>query len=120
MKIEMQKAYESIEWDFFEQMLSILNIPTKFINWIMACLKTVTYSILINVVPSILFPAKKGFRQGDHVSPFLFVLSMEYLSRLLKNLKWNRELKYHPKCLMVNIVLLGFADYLLLFIRDND
>ena len=49
-----------------------------------------------------------------------FLLSMEYLSRLLKNLKWNRELKYHPKCLMVNIVLLGFADYLLLFIRDND
>ncbi|KAK4709790.1 hypothetical protein R3W88_004303 [Solanum pinnatisectum] len=83
----------------------------------MACLTTVTYFILINSVPTTSFKAKKGLRQRDPVSPFLFVLSMEYLSRLLKNMKWHREFKYHPKCSKVNIVQLGFVDDLLLFSR---
>lgn len=87
-------------------MLRMLNFPTKFINWIMACHTTVTYCILlINGVPTTPFKAKKkGLSQGDHVSPFFFVVGMEYLSRLLKNLKWTKDFKYHPKCSKVNIV----------------
>ncbi|KAH0714848.1 hypothetical protein KY284_007753 [Solanum tuberosum] len=81
--------------------------------------RIVSYSILINGVLDTPFKAKKGLRQGDLVSPYLFVLSMEYLSRLMKNLKWIREFKYHPKCSKVNIVQLGFDDDLLLFSRDD-
>ncbi|KAH0722887.1 hypothetical protein KY290_005544 [Solanum tuberosum] len=119
MKIDMHKAYDYVEWPFIEQILRLLNFPTKFINWIMSCLTTVSYSILINGVPTTPFKAKKGLRQGDLVSPYLFVLSMEYLSRLIKNLKWIRDFKYHPKCSKVNIVQLGFADDLLLFSKGD-
>ncbi|XP_070032914.1 uncharacterized protein [Nicotiana tomentosiformis] len=65
----MQKAYESLEWVFIEQILIGLTFPDKFIRWIMSCLKTVSYSILVNGMLSIPFDAKKDLRQGDPLSP---------------------------------------------------
>lgn len=64
-------------------MLKELGFPTEFVRWIVACVKCLSYSILINGIPSIPFPAKKGLRQGDTLSPFFFALSMEYLSRCM-------------------------------------
>lgn len=53
-------------------MLGELGFPLKFIDWIMACVQSVTYSILVNGKPTPPFNVKKGFRQGDLLSPFLF------------------------------------------------
>lgn len=86
LKVDMQKAYDSVEWIFVEQVLKGLHFPSKFTQWIMMCLKTLSYSILINGKPCEPFPAKKGLRQGDPMSPFLFVLVMEYFCRALKQL----------------------------------
>ncbi|XP_059288767.1 uncharacterized mitochondrial protein AtMg01250-like [Lycium ferocissimum] len=103
-----------------EQILVNLQFPDQFVKSIMCCMKTVSYSILINGVPTPPFAAKKGLRQGDPMSPYLFVLAMEYLSRLLKSLKQERGLKYHLKCGNMKITQLSFADDLLLFSRwDN-
>ncbi|XP_070023018.1 uncharacterized protein [Nicotiana sylvestris] len=44
------------------------------------------------------FPAAKDLGQGDPISPYLFARAMEYLSRLLGNLKQNKKFKYHPRC----------------------
>ncbi|XP_075076376.1 uncharacterized protein LOC142163027 [Nicotiana tabacum] len=98
LKVDMQKAYDS---------------------WIMECLKTISYSILINGQPTEPFNAKKGLRQGDPMSPFLFVLVMEYFSRVLKSLGNEPDFNYHPKCEKMNVIQLGFADDLLLFCRGN-
>lgn len=97
MKIDMQKAYDSIEWQFLEDVLIGMQIPDRFIRWIMAFVKTVTYSININGVPSPEFKTKKGVRQGTLFLPIFFV-AMEYLTRMLKGLKERKGFRFHPRC----------------------
>lgn len=71
LKVDMQKACDSIEWDFLEQILESMNIPATFIAWVMVCIKFVSYSILINA-PTKLFEANKGLRQGTP-SPLIYL-----------------------------------------------
>lgn len=85
----------------------------------MCCVTTVHYAIRVNAKLTQPFAAKKGLRQGDPISPFLFVLCMEYLNRLLKTLRRDPDFNYHPKCAKLHIVQLGFADDLLLFCRGD-
>lgn len=119
MKIDMQKAYDSVEWIYIEQMLHGLHFPVKFTNWIMSCLRTVSYLININGKPSRPFAAKRGLRQSDPMPHYLFVIVMEYLSRLLKKLTKNPAFKFHPKCVKTKITQLGFADDLLLLCKGD-
>ncbi|XP_015166707.1 uncharacterized protein [Solanum tuberosum] len=68
-KINMQKAYDSLEWHFLEEVLIGMQLPKRFITWIMKCVRTVSYSIMINGRPSVLFQARRGVRQGDIFIP---------------------------------------------------
>ncbi|XP_056689146.1 uncharacterized protein [Spinacia oleracea] len=80
-----------------------LGFPEVFLRWIMECISSVTYSILINGQPCLPFPAKKGLRQGDPLSPFIFAIGMEYLSRSLMQLKADPNFNFHPKWLEANL-----------------
>lgn len=86
-----------------------------FVDWIFQCTSTVSYAVLINGFPSTPFEAEKGLRQGSPLSPYLFVLAMEYFTRLLKQLRKSPNFKYHPRCAKMHLVQLSFADDLLLF-----
>ncbi|KAH0724700.1 hypothetical protein KY284_000565 [Solanum tuberosum] len=86
---------------------------------IMKCVKTVSYSIMINGSPSPNFQAKRGLRQGDPLSPYLFVLVMNYLTRLLKQLRIDPQFKFHPRCHKQHIIQLNFADDLLVFSKGD-
>lgn len=115
IKIDEQKAYDSVEWPFLKQMLEALGFPHRFSQWIMSCLTSVTYALTVNGEVLEHFAAKKGIRQGDPISPYQFVICMEYLNRCLRELEKNRDFHYHPRCKRLGITRACFADDLLLF-----
>lgn len=119
IKVDLKKAYDSLEWSFLEDMMVGLGFPLRFVGWVMECVTTVSYSILINGVPGKPFAAKKGLRQGDPMSPFLFAIGMEYLTRCLKQMQDTGDFNYHPKCEKLGVSHLMFADDLLLFARAD-
>lgn len=100
-------------------MMDELGFPYKYIQWIMVCLTIVTYFINVNGEITDPFEARKGLRQGDPISPYLFVLYMEYLSRSLLQLHQNKDFHCHPRCKRLFLIHVYFADNLLLFTRGD-
>ncbi|GAB2303809.1 hypothetical protein Dimus_038964 [Dionaea muscipula] len=120
-QVDLRKAYDSIEWEFLNRMLLALNFPPRFIQWIMKCVSTVTYSISLNGQLFGFIHGRRGLRQGDPLSPYLFVICLEYLSRHLQQIQHIRGFSHHPKCQALNITHLAFADDLILLSRaDRD
>ncbi|KAL0336702.1 UNVERIFIED_CONTAM: hypothetical protein Sradi_4882100 [Sesamum radiatum] len=85
----------------------------------MECVSTTSFSVALNSSLHGLFPGKKGLRQGDPMSPALFLFCMEYFSRLIKRSTANSDFNFHPKCAKLKITHLLFADDLMLFSRGD-
>ncbi|XP_021750414.1 uncharacterized protein LOC110716088 [Chenopodium quinoa] len=115
IKVNLRKAYDSVHWSFIEDMLNALNFPPVFISWIMVCVSSPSFSIMINGGMFGFFKGKQGVRHGDPLSPLIFVLVMEYLSRLLIKSGRLRHFKYHQRCKSLSLNHLIFADDLMLF-----
>ncbi|XP_071739373.1 uncharacterized protein [Rutidosis leptorrhynchoides] len=98
-KVDIQKAYDTVDWKFLESALTWFSFPRLMIKWIMTCVSTTTYSICINGDLHGFFKGKRGLWQGDPMSPYLFTLVMEVLTLMLKrNVERSTMFKYHPKC----------------------
>ena len=83
--------------------------PIRWRKWIKACISNVHYSIMINEKPQGRFKSTSGIRQGDPISPFLFVLALDYLSRLLNLLEEKGCIK--------GVVLLSCRDSLISYLQ---
>jgi hypothetical protein len=82
-KLDMEKAYDHVDWNFLLYLLRRCGFGERWCAWIKHCISSVCFSVLINGVPSGFFGSSRGVRQGDPLSPFLFVLVMEAFSRML-------------------------------------
>ncbi|XP_022897538.1 uncharacterized protein LOC111411216 [Olea europaea var. sylvestris] len=91
------QSTSALNRDFLRRVLEGLGFPTIFIDWVIKCITTPTYSTALNRSIHGFFKGKKGLRQGDPLSPFLFVLCLEYFSRMVKGTTENSEFNFHPK-----------------------
>jgi hypothetical protein len=82
-KLDMEKAYDHVDWSFLLYLLRRCGFGEKWCSGIKHCILSACFSVLINGVPSGFFGSSRGVRQGDPLSPFLFVLVMQAFSRML-------------------------------------
>lgn len=115
LKVDLLKAYDTIHWEFLEEALQYLRFPDRFICWIMECVTTAAYSASVNGQLHGFFRGKRGLRQGDPLSPYLFTICLEMLTRSLKHATSSPDYNFHPKCEPLGITHLAYADGLLLF-----
>jgi len=121
LKLDMEKAYDRIEWDFLFNCLQQLGFDDKWITWIRECVSTVTYSILLNGESCGHITPSRGLRQGDPLSPYLFLICMDILARRLYahslTPKSGLGIKIAPAAMRIPCLL--FADDSLIFCKTS-
>lgn len=113
LKIDLKKVFDSISLDFIQEALKYFHFPPMLINHIMTCISSPFYLIFVHGAPFEYFVGNKGLRQGDLLSPFVFVICMKFLSKLLHE---NFDVQHlHPACHSTKLNHLFFAVDLLVF-----
>lgn len=84
IKVDLEKAYDKIEWSFIREVLLNANLPKKLVDLILSCVSSVSTSILFNGGNVEAIHPSRGIRQGDPISPYLFIMCMEVLGYLIE------------------------------------
>ena len=84
VKLDLAKSYDRLNWEYLQKILKAFGFNERWINWVMPMVTTPVLSILLNRSPTKAFNATKGLKQGDQLSPFLFILAVEGLGRYIK------------------------------------
>ena len=119
LKIDLKKAYDSIRWGCILDILTAMGTPSLLLRCIKACITTPKFSICVNGELTGFFACKRGVRQGDPLSPFLFLIAMEAFSRSLSMVVLHPRFDFHPKCKAINLSHLYFAADIFLFAKGN-
>lgn len=118
LKLDMSKAYDRVEWLFLQKMMIKLGFAEQWVNLIMRCVTSVTYSFRINHSIFGTLGPTRGLRQGDPLSPYLFVLCAQGLSHLIaKSMerKLIRGVRIANTCPVISHLF--FADDSLIFFK---
>lgn len=115
LKVDIRKAFDTVSWDFVLKLLEAQNFHPLFRVWIEECISSLQFFVAINGELAGFFPGKKGLRQGDPLSPYLFLFVMEALSSMISQAVDIGHIRLHPNCFDPKLTHLLFADDLLVF-----
>jgi len=85
-KVDFEKAYDSVDWEYLDAVMAKMSFPVLWWKWIKECVSTATASVLVNGSLTKEFPLERGLRQGDPLSPFLFLLAAEGLNVMMSEM----------------------------------
>ncbi|XP_062028868.1 uncharacterized protein LOC133744853 [Rosa rugosa] len=119
IKVDIAKAFDTLNWQFLFQVLHHFGFSPDFVNYVNTILNSARLSVMINGSPKGYFPCARGVRQGDPLSPLLFCIAEEALSRGLSSLFASRRVKpiSLPRGCSLTHVL--YADDLFIFCRGD-
>ena len=124
LKLDIEKAFDHVNWDCLVAVMSKMGFGKKWINWINWCSSIANFSILINGTASDFFRSTRGLRQGDPLSFYLFLLVMEVLSQLLFRARSGGFIEGfkvgNTNGIEMDLFHLLFADDTLLFCKANN
>ncbi|KAL4295344.1 hypothetical protein GQ457_12G013630 [Hibiscus cannabinus] len=121
IKLDMEKAYDRVEWHFLHDILSKMGFASGWIDIVMKCVTTVSYAIRVNGCISGTFRPTRGLRQGDPLSPYLFLFCTQGLSALLLKEQAQGKIvgvRASQRGPRVNHLL--YADDCILFIKNSE
>lgn len=118
VKLDMSKVYDRVEWNFVEGVMKRLGFHEKWVGWIMKCITTISYIVLINGEAHGSIMPSRGLRQGDPLSSYLFLLCTEAFSALIADANNAHELNGISICRgCPKVTYLFFTDDNLLFCK---
>lgn len=115
VKFDISKEFDTVKWSFITSVLKAMGLPLQFIYWIKVCISTVAFSVSVNGSLEGFFTSARGIRQGCSLSPYLYVILNNVLSKMLNRAAEAQQFGYHPQCQEVKLTHLCFADDILVF-----
>jgi hypothetical protein len=119
LKLDLRKAYDCIDWDHLRLILLKVGFGIQMSNWIMSCVTSSSFAVLLNGEATDFFRSGRGLRQGCPLSPLLFILVMEGLSLLLKNSIVEGNLTGIKVSRLIKILHLLFVDDVIIMTRAS-
>ncbi|KAG9449628.1 hypothetical protein H6P81_009593 [Aristolochia fimbriata] len=110
LKIDLEKAFDKVNWAFLDDVMVRMGFPTKWRTWIQGCISSPKFSILINGTPKGYFTSSRGLRQGDPISPLLFNMVSEVLCVLLYKCQEEESFSGFNIRNQLKVPILQFAD----------
>ncbi|GKE03670.1 putative reverse transcriptase domain, reverse transcriptase zinc-binding domain protein, partial [Tanacetum coccineum] len=119
-KVDIQKAYDTVDWEFLGLILKCFGFHPTMVQWIMACVTSTSFSLSLNGVIHGYFKGRRGLRQGDPISAYLFTLVMEVLTLIIqRRVRLSDSFCYHNHCEELQIINVYFVDDLFIFARGE-
>ncbi|GKC93006.1 putative RNA-directed DNA polymerase, eukaryota, reverse transcriptase zinc-binding domain protein [Tanacetum coccineum] len=119
-KIDIQKAYDTVDCRFLKCILKGFGFNPRMIKWIIACVTSTSFSLSLNGDIHGFLKGKRGLRQGDPLSPYLFTLVTEILSLILRRkVNLSGLFRFHKHCEDLQIINVCFVDDLFIFARRD-